>query len=361
MKRKVIVAAVVLCLLFGGCSNVFDGHYSSVKPHQQQSSAATNQAVSASNYSQLYSALTTLIVAGQEDGVISVVKYDQSQVESDMERAISDAMSRNPIAAYAVESISFELGKSGGQTALDVDIKYTHNRAEILKIKQVRNVEEAVTVISSALNQCEADAVVQIRQFEDTDFIQVVENYARENPQYVMELPQVTVNIYPETGTNRVVELRFTYQTSRESLRNMQEQVQPVFASAALYVSGDGEEREKYSQLYSFLMERYDYQIDASITPTYSLLRHGVGDSRAFAVVYAAMCRQAGLECQVVSGTRNGESHYWNIVCDDGIYYHVNLLEGSFEERTDDQMTGFVWDYDAYPPCGVAPEGGAEE
>ena len=44
-------------------------------------------------------------------------------------------------------------------------------------------------------------------------------------------------------------------------------------------------------------MERYDYRIETSITPAYSLLRHGVGDSRAFAVVYAAMCQQAGLEC----------------------------------------------------------------
>ena len=361
MKQKVIVGALALCMVLGGCSNVFDGYYSSVKPHQQQSTSGVSQNVSASNYTQLYSALTKMIEAGRVDGVISVVNYEQHLVETDMKRAISDAMSRNAIAAYAVESVSFEMGKSGGQAALDVSIQYTHNRAEILKIKQVHSVDEAKTVIASALNQCEADTVIQIRNFEDTDFIQAVESYALENPQYVMEQPQVTVNVYPESGTNRVVELRFTYQTSRESLRSMQEQVQPVFASAALYVSGDGEEGEKYSQLYSFLMERYDYQIDASITPTYSLLRHGVGDSRAFAMVYAAMCRQAGLECQVVSGTRDGESYYWNIVCDEGIYYHVNLLEVSYKERTDEQMAGFVWDYSTYPACGVAPEDGAEE
>lgn len=355
MKRKIIVAALALCVLLSGCSNVFDGHYSSVKPHQQQSTSSANQNVSASNYTQLYSALVKMIEAGRVDGVISVVNYDQDQVTPDMDRVVGEIMSRNPIAAYAVESVSFELGKSGGQAALDVDIVYTHNRTEILKIKQVSGVDEAKPVIASALNQCEADIVIQIRNYKDTDFIQMVESYALDNPQYVMELPQVTVNIYPESGTNRVVELRFTYQTSRESLRSMQEQVQPVFASATLYVSGDAAEGEKYSQLYSFLKERYDYQIDASITPTYSLLRHGVGDSRAFAVVYAAMCRQAGLECQVVSGTRNGESYYWNIVCDGGIYYHVNLLEGSYKERTDEQMTGFVWDFDAYPACGIDP------
>lgn len=351
-----LMAAVMVCVLLCGCDRVFDGHYSSVKPHQPQSAPVDNQNVSAENFSQLYAALTGFVEAGRAEGVISVVNYDTDRVEQDMNRAVTEIMRRNPIAAYAVDSIGFELGKSGGQAALDLDIAYTHNRTEILKIKQVNDMKEATGLIGSALKQCHADLVLQIRNFEETDFVQVVENYALEYPQYVMEQPQVTVNIYPQTGTNRVVELRFTYQTSRDSLRSMQEQVQPVFESAMLYVSGDAAAREKYSQLYSFLMERYDYQIAASMTPAYSLLRHGVGDSRAFASVYAAMCRLAGLECMVVSGTQNGQNCHWNIICDDGVYYHLNLLDGSFRERTDEQMKGFVWDYSAYPECGTAPD-----
>ncbi len=47
------------------------------------------------------------------------------------------------------------------------------------------------------------------------------------------------VGLYPDSGTSRVVELKFTYQTSRDSLRQMQPQVQRVFDSAALYISSD--------------------------------------------------------------------------------------------------------------------------
>lgn len=355
MKRRMVAVILALCLLFCGCGNIFDGHYSSVKPHQEQSAADSTGKISASNYAQLYAALTKMIEAGDEGGVITVSGYDRDRVEGDMERAVSDAMKRNAVAAYAVESVQFELGRRGGQAALDVDIAYTRNRTEILKIRQVRGMKEAATAINGALNRCDAYIVLQIRNYAEMDFVQYVENYAMDNPQYVMEVPQVAAGVYPDSGTNRVVELRFTYQTSREALRSMQEQVQPVFASSTLYVSGDGQQREKYDQLYSFLMERYDYQLTASITPAYSLLRHGVGDSKAFATVYAAMCRQAGLDCLVVSGTRNAESYYWNIVCDDGVCYHVNLLEGSFRERTDGEMTGFVWDYDAYPVCDGNP------
>ena len=149
------------------------------------------------------------------------------------------------------------------------------------------------------------------------------------------------------------MELIFSYQTSRDSLRRMQSQVKPVFDAATLYVSGDGEEKQKFSQLYAFLMERFDYKLETSITPAYSLLRHGVGDSRAFATVYAAMCRSAGLECLVVTGARSGEPRSWNIVLDNGQYYHVDLLheQGSFWEYTDWQMSSYVWDYSDYPAC----------
>ena len=133
--------------------------------------------------------------------------------------------------------------------------------------------------------------------------------------------------------------------------------MKPVFEAAELYVSGDGAERQKYSQLYGFLMERFDYTVETSITPAYSLLHHGVGDSRAFATVYAAMCRRAGMECLMVTGTRSGEPWVWNIIQVGGIYRHVDLLQcsvqGRFQEKTDAEMSGYVWDYSAYPECPV--------
>ena len=128
-----------------------------------------------------------------------------------------------------------------------------------------------------------------------------------------------------------------------------------MFDAAVLYVSGEGEDYQKYSQLYAFLMERFEYKFETSITPAYSLLRHGVGDNRAFATIYAAMCRSAGLECLTVTGTRSGEPWTWNIVLDNGCYYHVDLLRsnlsGQFRELTDAQMHTYVWDYSAYPEC----------
>ena len=101
-------------------------------------------------------------------------------------------------------------------------------------------------------------------------------------------------------------------------------------------------------------MERYDYVIETSITPAYSLLQYGVGDNVAFASVYAAMCEQTGMPCEVITGTRRGEPWSWNLVyVGGGVYYHVDLLRshelGGFRVWTDVEMEGYVWDFSAYP------------
>lgn len=361
MKRiKIMAIPVCLCLLLSGCMNWMDGNYSSVNPHQQQEQQGSDQIISVETSAQLRDALVELVETASESALISVAQMDQTSVSVYMDTAVQYVLEENPIGAYAVDSITYEQGTNAGQPALSVSITYNHNRAEILRITQVRGAEEMRSQIADALDNCSSGVVMLVEDYDETDFIQLVEDYADENPDSVMETPQVRVSTFPETGSSRVVELIFTYQSSREVLRSMQSRVTPLFASAELYVRGDGSDNEKYSLLYAFLMERTEYEIETSITPSYSLLLHGVGDSKAFAIVFSAMCRRAGLECLVVSGTSNGESLFWNIICDDGIYYHVDLLSssraGEFQERTDDEMRGYVWDYSAYPACGQTEE-----
>ena len=359
MRKVLILLCLAVCLLLSGCTSWMDGSYSSVNPHTERTQQTDDQTVSVAGYQQLRAALEDLVESGAESALINVSQMNQDRVESEMDRAVAYVTGTSPIGAYAVERIDYELGTSGGQPALAVTVTYNHNRAEIGNIQQATGMDQARELIAEALEQCESKLVMQVSRYQQIDFTQYVEDFADENPNLVMELPQVTANTYPASGSDRVVELIFTYQSSRESLRSMQAWVKPLFTSAELYVSGNAEDHEKYAQLYSFLMERNDYTFETSITPSYSLLIHGVGDSKAFAVVFSAMCRRAGLECYVVSGTCNAEPLFWNIICDSGVYYHVDLLSchmaGHFQTLTDAEMSGYVWDYSAYPKC-VEPE-----
>jgi len=351
MKRIALLLA--LCLLLSGCSSWMDGSHLTVTPHQEQIPNVQNTAVSVSNYDQLRSVMEKLVESGAESGVINVSEYDPEHLEMGIRLAASYVQNQFPVGVYAIESLQYEIGSGGGQPAVSVSISYIHGRSEIRKIREVVDMAEAQSAIENALEECAEGVVLLIADYGAADLVQMVDDFADQNPNVVMEVPQVAVGVYPDSGLSRVVELKFTYQSSRDALRQMQSQVERVFTSAVLYTSSDAAESRKFTQLYTFLMERFDYKLETSITPSYSLLCHGVGDSKAFATAYAAMCRMAELECQVVSGTRDGEPWYWNLIREDGAYYHMDLLRsnetGSFQRLTDEEMEGYVWDYSAYP------------
>ncbi len=355
MKKRLIARILILGLMLTGCSWL-EGSYVSVTRHQEQIAGGHTGKISASNYYELRQAMTELVEAGTENTVIHIPEYPQDLVETGMEAAVRFVRELLPLGAYAVDDVQYEIGTVAGQPAVSVTVSYIHGRSELRKIHRVADMEAARQEIHTVLEQCSDSLVLLVEDYDNADIGQMVEDFAEENPNLVMEVPQVAAGLYPDMGSTRVLELKFTYQTSRDALRQMQTQVQRVFDSASLYVSSDGDEGRKFAQLYTFLMERFDYTLETSITPSYSLLCHGVGDSEAFAAAFAAMCRQAGLECQVVSGTRAGEAWFWNLIREGDVYYHVDLLQsksaGELQKLTQEQMQGYVWDYSAYPAAG---------
>ena len=355
MRLRITALMIAVCLLLSGCGSWMDGSYSSVKPHTQRPNQIAGDTAAVEDYEQLRQRLSELVDNGGETLVLNVAQMEQDAVRENMDRAIRYMTQVHPVGVYAVDKMEYELGTNAGQPSLAVTVSYNQNRAELRNLNLVDGVDEAKAVVAEALEQCDAKVVLRVNHYRAMDFELYVRDYMEANPHSVMELPQITVSTYPETGVYRIVEIVFNYQTGRDDLKNMQTRVRPLFTSAELYVSGNSSAFDKYAMLYAFLMERHEYQYDTSITPAYSLLIHGVGDSRAFATVYAAMCRRAGLECRIVSGTGNGEPLFWNIIRVDGKYHHLDLLacnrSGIFEIYGDDEMTGYVWDYSGYPEC----------
>ncbi len=355
--KRIIVLLLAICIFFSGCGALTDGEHIWTQVHSIPKAPSSNLNITAQSYDQLYQALVDMVAVGATQATISVERYDRSAIETDAQTAVDAVRQQDPIAAYAVAHIEYTLGTTGGETVLAVQILYQHDYAQIRKIIHVADTEAAREEICAALVACEPGIVLLMEQYEQRDLAQMVEDYAREYPELVMETPQVAVNVYPEEGQSRVVELKFTYQTSRDTLKNMQSQVENLFKSARFFTSGYHTERRRFMRLYTWLMETNEYTIQTSITPAYSLLLYGTGDSRAFATVYASLCRQMELECMTVSGTKNGESWYWNLICINDVYYHLDLLECSsnsgFALCTDGQMEGYVWDYNAYP---VSPD-----
>lgn len=359
MNRRAIAMLLALCLVLSGCSSILSGHMYWEQEHVIPTLPNSSQGLSADNFDELVAVLSASIEQGMEQFSVSVGRYNRDALPLDADRAADHVCRTNPVAAYAVSNVTCRIGSGTGETVLLVQVDYLHDQNEIARIKSVADNQAARLAIAEAMNGCEATLVLRIDAYEDEDFLLFTEQYAMYFPQFVMESPQVTIHMYPQSGRSRVLEIRFQYVTGRDALKAMQEQVLTLFDSSVNFVSVTENEKNKFTQLYSLLVERFQkYTIETSMNPAYSLLLHGVGDAKAFATIYAAMCREAGLDCRVVVGTKGGKLWYWNIVCVDGTYYHVDLLrsksEGNLRMMSDSIIDeGYVWDFSAYPACGV--------
>lgn len=350
--KRIMALLMLSCLLLTGCNSWLDGSYSSVEPHEEPNVQTDNTAIQVSDYDELTNALISLVESGAESGFLSMQYDAEEAAQTDMDRAIADVRQNHFFAAYAVKNIEYAFGTSGNRKAVSVQITYLQNRVQLDQIQKAKTIEQVQQILAQSLDDCDAGVVLYFESPDQLDYVQMVADYALAYPQRVMETPEVTVSFYPEQGKKQIAELKFSYQTSRAELRTLQNKVTPVFASAAQHVTGDWSASEKAQRLYEFLMERYEYNIQTSITPAYSLLLHGVGDHRAFAMVYGAMCREAGLNCHLVTGTRAGTPWVWNAVQIDGEYVYIDLLnsgETGFRLYTQEEMTEYVWDYSAYP------------
>lgn len=351
MKLRLMIVALLVILSMSGCSDMFSGSYYSAEPHPQDPVVVYQKSYVAVDIGDLREIFKAAVEDGHTQVLIQADEYDQDRLEDDLREAYLDVLESDPLVSYAVEGIATKVGNANGKTVVTLTIEYTHEEGDLKDIKKVATMDDAIQHIHAALENFDLELTLCVDEYEERDVVQVVEDYALYNPHLVMEVPQVSVSVSPYAGESQVVEIDFTYSTNRSAMKRMKEEVTRIFDSADLYVGDNVQDPQKYFQLLSFLMERFEYRYQTSITPAYSLLYYGVGDSRAFAQVYAAMCRQEGLECQVVSGTRDGQSHCWVIIRWGEQYRHLDLRERRPLLRTDDQMEGYVWDYSAHPAC----------
>ena len=358
-----------LCLL-AGCSAWLGGGYASVTPHAEayaQTDPADTE--TASDYQQLRQVLIHLVENYVDQASVDVTRYGD-ELEGDLDRSIQWVRENNPVVAYAVQDIQAEAAEVGARRSVSVSISYRRTQEELQAVQPTLGGSGVEDKVSGALERAEAEITLQVSGYQPMDLEAFVQTYYQEHLDTVMECPEVSVQLYPKQGSTRIMEIQFQYTNSRETLLQMKQNVQVLLNSALGYVEGQASEQLKAERLYAFLRPLF-VQTGPSATPVYSLLCVGVGDSRSMAMVYGLLCRQAGLDCRVVSGTSSGRQWYWNIVELDGRYCHVDLLtdlEGDqLVLRYDEDMTDYVWNTKNYPACpkpeppATEPEGETTE
>lgn len=373
MKR--ILPALLALLLLAGCGRINQTEYVFVGEHNTPFviKETTEPPVeedpvipAASNYYELRSVLQTFITDGVEHGQLYLVDYN-GDVEQDLREVVRYLSTRDPIASYAADYITCERRESGSDWLVTVSVVFRRSLGEIQSIQSVRGNEAAVEQMLEALTQQQSSVTLQISGYLREDFAETLRQYCLQHPDEIVEAPEISVSLYPDSGNVRVVEIHYVYEHDRETLRGMKAEAAAVLDSAYNYIRYAKTNTETLELLYTYLISRFDYETLDVGASVYSLLCRGTGDSFSFASVVNWLCRKAGLECWLVEGKKNGEDYCWNILSLDGRLCHVDLqtdaVAGAREPtlRTDQEMENYSWDTRAYPACLPPEETGEPE
>ncbi len=351
-------------LLLAGCTRIKGGFvsndYLSVTPHDEDYDQMENEdALEAATYDEIVEAILTFVEARKESGVIRIAGYD-GDVPDAVAQAVYEVMRFTPYGAYYVDYINHDCSRIVSFYEARLYLTYREGVAE--QMQSVRGDWAQAMQLYQAMEEHRDAVTLYVSAYTELDFQQLADEYFAAHAETVIVCPQVSAKTYPENGDVRIVELELDYGMDPSLVAARAQAVETALASAVAFSQYRQTETEKMELLWSFLMDRFQYNMGRSEMPIYALLCEGVADSDAFARTLQVLCDRMEIECHTVAGYRDGEAYTWNIVQLDGQYYHIDLMQGMRSEAEglvlydDAQMEQYEWDQAAYPACTAAEQ-----
>ncbi len=363
MKR--LIPLLLLLLLLTGCG--MEKEYLSVRPHVEQQQWETESGESeappvVSNRLELRGAILTFIDNWQEQGTVLIRDYE-GELEQNLEEAMDYATRQHPTGAYAVDYADSEILEENGQLFIQVSIVFRRSPGEINSIVLVDDNEAAFEKIREALDNFSNSLTLRIRHYYEADLAGKITDLCLDNPRTVPCIPDYSVKLYPDSGDHRILELHFAYPESRDSMRSKLLEIQTLFDSAQKRVAMEQTPYEKARLLYQYLVRRNCTLTDTQPPlPVYSLLSDGIAHDMSLAMFYDELCENTGVQCDIVTGNKDGRIYYWNFLRMGDESFHVDLRRGLelgqwvMSQLYDEDLLaeGYEWELGRY--CAPKPQ-----
>ena len=232
MRRGLVLLALAIVCLLAGCTAWMGGSYASVTPHAEgyAQTEPVDTAV-ASSQSELISVLARLVKNHTDQASVDVSQYE-GDLEKELDLAVLKVMETDPVVAYAAEDIRLQQTEVGVRQMVSVEITYSRTQEELQAIQTAWGENGIKSRVTAALERVEPAITLQVTNYQPVNLDLFVRTYYEDHLETIMECPQVVVQVYPEQGSERVVEIQFLYSASQETLLQMRQEVQVLLNSA---------------------------------------------------------------------------------------------------------------------------------
>lgn len=356
-----IMCAIAAVLMLGGCGGAFDKEYVHISEYVPSSPDAADDAerVTVKNLSELKQAILELVSLGTGEGMIYFDPSYDGDVTEDLADACWQVRTQDALCAYCVENIAYDLNKIVSYYEAKLSVTYSgawQTADDIVRLKYATGTEDAV---KNAFEQGQRRLVVLIDRssLSGDDMQNLVIRVYRKNPISAPAAPTADINMFSGSGNQRLYEINLSYGVSNAELEARREALSALESLAEL----DAETLDaphKALKAAEYLTGGCQYNTDGKGSDAYSALIDRSANSEGLALAYVELCRELGLDCEIVYGQEDWEEHCWNIIELDGQHYHVDIsacirsgMEVGFLLRDNEIWGGYRWNVASYPTC----------
>ena len=371
MRGYIITCFTICALLLGtGCSAMLEREYVRIVPHSAtQRVEGESSDLRAENYQELVNALLYFVVTGEENGAIRLYNYPKEEAELDLPEACYEVTREDPLGAYSVEDIQYQLSTIVAYDEANIQITYRRDRNQVESIIPVTGTSAIRREISKGMANFDEEIVLKAMYFDgNMDQIQTLIRQAYyETADAALGMPTTTIHLYPETGLHRIVEINVTYPMEQSELERRSEQLRnqvKTILDAPLGTEND----DILLAIGQLIMGQGGLKPEIGSTAYHAIVAGG-SDPQGLAMAMSLLCQEMNIYCVVVEGTLNEVPHHWNIVMTPWGYRHLDLSAYQLASWEDAQSAkneayhpflsdsvalevGYLWDTRWVPPCG---------
>lgn len=362
MKRTLLALILICSIALSGCSSLFNRDYAVVTTHPNYPSTEEDSSViGVETYQELVSAVLYFVSQGTESGVVRLVNYAQD-VDTHLAQACLEVAKDDPLGAYAVDYIKYDYTRVGTTYEANIEISYRRTLEQMQSLVNVTGSSAIRQELQTALNSFATEITLSVGYFaEDEAYIRsLVRQAYYDTPSAALGMPNYYVNIYPDAGYQRIIEITLVYPQAESTLQSRQNMVLTTATSFASPYQSYTDTHARLVNLLSSFAQNVTYS--AGSAPPYpatvwDALVGRVANDEGIALALSLLCDELDIPHTLVEGTLNGAPHYWiTVPHTDGTTHYIDL------SREDDTPTlytaqefadmGYVWAED-YP--GVTP------
>lgn len=221
MKKHLLALSLCAALLLSGCSAMLERGHETITTHVDYAVAEDESILRAETYQGLVNAMLYFVNGHRTTGTIRLYNYT-GDVEADLANARDEVMYEDPLGAFSVRALEYDTTRILTYYEVELRIIYSRTLLEVNSLREVTGLAGVRQELARLVEEQRGSALFLASYFSGDqalveDLVRLA-GYSAPALYRHHEIRQISVSLYPETGTRRVIEVKLSWNQSAETV-----------------------------------------------------------------------------------------------------------------------------------------------